>query len=61
MQVWTCCLTQEEAAEAKRRGRVLARGVPPMTIFWSSYSGGARTSDPEDKGARKRPSDGGET
>jgi hypothetical protein len=32
---------QDAAAEAKRRGRLLARGVLPMTIFWSTYSGGS--------------------
>ncbi|XP_048239016.1 germinal-center associated nuclear protein-like isoform X4 [Haliotis rufescens] len=32
------------AAEAKSRGRVLAKGIPPMQIFWSSHSPGVARS-----------------
>ncbi|XP_045166422.2 germinal-center associated nuclear protein-like isoform X2 [Mercenaria mercenaria] len=44
MQATVHFRTHEAAAEAKVRGRILARGVLPMTIFWSQY---ARTATPK--------------
>ncbi|KAH3816579.1 hypothetical protein DPMN_118097 [Dreissena polymorpha] len=52
--------THEAAAEAKRKGRLLGRGIPPMTIFWSNFvSAVGRGSDSEEKPTRtqKRRSD----
>ncbi|XP_067683402.1 germinal-center associated nuclear protein-like [Haliotis asinina] len=34
----------KSAAEAKARGRVLAKGIPPLQIFWSSHSPGITRS-----------------
>ncbi|XP_046575256.1 LOW QUALITY PROTEIN: germinal-center associated nuclear protein-like [Haliotis rubra] len=34
----------KSAAEAKARGRVLAKGIPPLQIFWSTHSPGITRS-----------------
>ncbi|XP_052780533.1 germinal-center associated nuclear protein-like [Mya arenaria] len=51
--------THDAASEAKRKGRILGRGVPPLTIFWSNYERSPRVSDSEDRTGRKRRSEEG--